>query len=88
MHHSATTAVCRGCGLVLEGKPYGEGGSARIPGTRELAKRNYYGGYVCSEGCDRRACLELEQSMPGHGCKQTRVSDAAMRRIRENWSDA
>lgn len=81
------TAKCRGCGRVLLGKPYYMGGAAFIPGPkREQAKINFYGGFVCSEACDRRASLELERTMPGHGFDQTRLSSFAADSLRRNWS--
>lgn len=80
-------AKCRGCGRVLIGKPYYMGGPAFIPGPKhEQAKVNHYGGYVCSEACDRRASLELEQSMPGHHWSQSRLSVFAADSLRQNWS--
>jgi hypothetical protein len=78
-------ATCRGCGLVLRGKPYWAGGRAYHPDHGRECMKNYYGGFVCSRGCDVRAALELEQSMPGHGLKQTSVGADAMRRIISNW---
>lgn len=80
-------ATCRGCGRILKGKPYYMGGQAYIPGTNKEAKCNYYGGYVCSESCDIHACLELEQSMPGHGLSQKTISSDAQRRVNRNWND-
>lgn len=58
--------ICKVCGLRLEVKPYHVGGSAYYnPFTGERCRMNHYGGYVCSEGCDRRASVEVESSMPG-----------------------
>lgn len=76
---------CRGCHRELIGRPYCAGGIARIPETMVPAKSNYYGGWVCSRGCDYRASLELEQSMPGHGYGQQRLDGPALRRIELNW---
>lgn len=79
------TATCRGCGRKLIGKPYYMGGGAILPGPKmEPARVNVYGGYVCSEDCDRRASLDMEQSMPGHG-GQTRLSSYAAESLRKNW---
>lgn len=64
---SEETATCRGCGIVLDGKPYYMGGSAYHPRTRERVLTNFYGGYVCSQSCDRNAAMDLEASMPGSG---------------------
>lgn len=86
-YYSDTEAVCRGCGKVLRGKPYSMGGSAYDPVTGERAKHNHFGGYVCSRGCDHRASLEQERSMPGHGWGQTRLSCYAQEALNRNWSD-
>ena len=81
-------AKCRNCGKLLRGKPYHMGGGAYLPldegGGR--AKSNHYGGYVCSQRCDYRAALSLEQSMPGH-LGQTRLTGDLARRISERWAD-
>lgn len=64
-------AECRGCGRTIPGKPYYMGGPAPYEHTPERPyhrwRANHYGGWVCSRGCDFRAALNLEQSMPGHG---------------------
>lgn len=86
MKKSDTHAVCRNCGLVLRGKPYHLGGSAYHPDTGERCPINHYGGYVCSEECDRRASLELERSMPGHGRGQESLSCFAAAALRKNWN--
>lgn len=85
MHSSDEHAVCRGCGMVLRGKPYGAGGAAYHPQTGERCPANFYGGYVCSEACDRCASLELERSMPGHGPGQQTLGCYAQDRLRRNW---
>lgn len=80
-------ATCRGCGKVLIGKPYHMGGSAYLPGSKmEPARVNFYGGFVCSENCDRRASLELERTMPGHSYDQSRLSSFAADSLRRNWA--
>lgn len=83
------TAACRGCGKELNGPPYYKGRLAGQlvydPVTKQEAKINYYGGYVCSEACDYNASLELERSMPGH-IGQKRVGQEAERHIRNNWN--
>lgn len=84
MYSSETNAVCRGCGLVLRGKPFYLGGHAYHPRTNEQAKVNYFGGYVCSRECDYRASLEQESSMPGHGGQQ-RLSPEVSRMIERRW---
>jgi hypothetical protein len=79
-------AVCRGCGKELKGKPYYMGGSAYDPKTGEQCKGNYYGGFVCSESCDRNASLEIERTMPGHNYNQSRLSSYASMSIKTNWN--
>lgn len=78
-------ATCRGCGKILKGKPYYMGGAAYDPKTNEQCKVNHYGGYVCSEECDRRASLELERSMPGHGGGQRTIGQSAQQSLNRNW---
>ncbi len=77
-------ATCRGCNMALDGKAYCYGGSAYHPTTGDECKSNYYGGYVCSEDCDYKACRELEECMPGAG-KGGSISNAASARIYKNW---
>lgn len=78
MHNSDTQAVCRGCGRVLRGKPYFMGGFAYHPITGKRCPANFFGGFVCSEQCDRKASLEQEQSMPGHGTTQRYPSQESL----------
>jgi hypothetical protein len=78
MFHSDTQAVCRGCGLVLRGKPYFMGGDAYHPRTKRRCPSNHFGGFVCSPQCDWRASLEQEQSMPGHGVTQRSPSTQSL----------
>lgn len=84
-----TQAVCRGCGLKLEGSPYFKGGRAYVKtptgAYKHAAKVNYYGGWVCSRSCDHKASLELEQDMPGHGYHQKRLGSEAQRSLDNNW---
>lgn len=85
----ADTAVCRGCGRELRGKPYHLGGLAYLPlemGGGQ-AKRNFYGGWVCSRQCDFNSSLRLEQTMPGHGYDQTRLGSFAQQHFDSNWSN-
>lgn len=84
MHRSDEVAVCRGCGRVLDGKPYYMGGDAYHPVTKERCPKNYYGGFVCSEDCDRRACVEQLSSMPGCGVARSPDQFAAAT-ILSNW---
>jgi ribosomal protein L34E len=87
-HFSDTHAVCRGCGLVLKGKPYQFGGQAYHPTTGDRCPPNHYGGYACSETCDRRASLELERSMPGHGSGQQTLDCYSAAALRRNWGQS
>ena len=86
MHHCTDTqAVCRGCGKLLDGSPYWKGGTAYDPVTRKSAKANHFGGWVCSESCDRRAHLEQERSMPG-GPGPDSLDPNTRRRIEAKWA--
>ncbi len=80
-------ATCRNCGMALRGKPYFMGGSAYHPKTNEQCKVNFYGGYVCSRTCDFMASLKLEQTMPGHGCRQTDIGCYAREHLERNWQN-
>ncbi len=85
MHYSKDVAVCRGCGRELQGKPYHLGGDAYNPDTGKRCPKNHYGGFVCSEECDRRASVQQHESMPG--CSGARTPDCyAAQRIADNWS--
>lgn len=86
-------AYCRGCNRTLDGDDYCYGGRAYIPhenpnktGPRNEAKSCHYGGFVCSERCDRRACLDLEQTMPGHSIRQVRLVGDLDRKITQKLS--
>lgn len=89
-HCTDTQARCRGCGKLLNGSPYFKGGFAYIPRADgcngEQAKKNWYGGWVCSRSCDYRAELEQEESMPGHG-GQSRLGYDAVRRLDQKWAE-
>ncbi len=79
-------ATCRGCGKQLRGEPYYKGKPAYLD-NGERAKVCFYGGFVCSEACDYRACSDLESTMPGHyGSK--RLLPHTRRIINEKWSGA
>lgn len=78
-------AKCRGCGLVLKGKDYSLGGSAYHPRTGEQCPANHYGGFVCSEACDRRACIALESTMPGVSGTVGLPMSGARESIERNW---
>lgn len=83
-HCTDTQAVCRGCGKHLNGSPYHKGGSAYNPDTGDRVPSNHYGGWVCSESCDRRASMELESSFPGAG-RSEHLSCHAAAKLRDNW---
>jgi hypothetical protein len=72
--------------MVLRGKAYHLGSRAFHPRTGEECPSNHYGGFVCSEECDRRASIRQHASMPG--CAEaTRPDTYAAERIRRNWSN-
>lgn len=73
---------CRNCRKDLAGST--KSMYAYNPITKEPAKWNFYGGWVCSRQCDIQACKELESSMPGAGfCKH--ISSPAQRQVNINW---
>ncbi len=63
---SEETAVCRGCGMKLKGKPYHLGGIARHPETNKVCESNFYGGYVCSDSCDSYSTSRQKRSIDEH----------------------
>ena len=80
-------ARCRHCGKLLRGTAYMYGGHAYHPDTGKQCPVNYYGGYVCSEHCDRQALFAMESSFPGAGpCKS--LTQGAQRKLTENWRQA
>lgn len=80
-------AKCRGCGKELKGDAYRYGGRAYDLVTGKEAKKNYYGGFVCSYTCDHRSSLELEQSMPGQGMSQKNLGQESARSLKNNWNN-
>lgn len=86
MHANDEKAVCRGCGLVLRGKPYYMGGYAYHPRTGKQCLFSHFGGHLCSEECDRRSYLEQEQSMPGHQGQRT-IDPNTSRQIAAKWAN-
>ena len=84
-------AECRGCGKELQGDAYMYGGRAYITTTRKYgsvpAPSCHYGGFVCSESCDRRTCLSLERTMPGHGQGQNSLNYNLDRDIISKWNE-
>jgi hypothetical protein len=81
------TAVCRGCGMALKGKPYHLGGNAYHPETNEQCPVNHYGGFVCSYDCDWKVSVDMLNSMPG--CSGAAAPDCyAAKKIRDNWRQA
>lgn len=83
---SELTAECRGCEMKLKGEPYYRGKDARHPETGEICKKNYYGGFVCSDICDYNSSKELEQSIPGAG-RFVSLSSLAYKHYHNNWKD-
>lgn len=77
-------AECRGCARRLIGKPYYMGGPAYIPETRERARVNFFGGFVCSLACDRRVSLGQLSSMPGAG-EATQLDSHTLESLNRNW---
>lgn len=81
------TSVCRGCGKKLNGNG-SPGNGVYDPKTKQDAKWNYYGGWVCSERCDYNASLELERSMPGHtGQKSLSIGSYSYNSVKSNWNE-
>ena len=62
-------AKCRGCGKALKGTAYHLGGPAYDPVTGKQVKVNFYGGYICSDNCDRTVCLTMSASIDNVGRK-------------------
>lgn len=87
MDNQTEVARCRNCHAELIGKPDYAGGTAYHPVTKERCPRNFYGGFVCSEDCDRKVLFEMESSMPGAGIART-LSTFAQRSLRDNWESA
>ena len=59
-------AKCRGCGLLLIGMPYYQGGVAKHPETKELCKSSFWGGFVCSDGCEREVDRDMKIGIERH----------------------
>lgn len=79
------TTECRGCGKTLNGDG-SQMSAVYDPDTREAAKWNYYGGWVCSRTCDYNSSLELERSMPGHmGQKSLSIGSESYKSVERNW---
>lgn len=71
---------CRYCGTLLIGKyPY-----AYNPKNKKDAKWNFYGGFVCCEDCDIKACLQQKSSMPGAGIAKS-LSSSERSQVNRNW---
>ena len=71
--------------MELRGKPYYMGGNAYHPVTGRRCLPSHFGGYLCSEKCDRRSYLEQEASMPGHQ-GQCRIDPNTSRQIEAKWA--
>jgi len=59
-------ATCRGCGMLLKGGPYYKGGSTYHPETNERCDVSFWGGFICSEGCEGRVDRDMKQSIDDH----------------------
>lgn len=66
-------ATCRGCGMELNGTPYFMGGQAYHPETGETCSISFWGGYVCSEDCDRSSDQRQKQSIDEHVLDSRRI---------------
>lgn len=75
-------ATCRGCRRQLKGHDYRYGGSAYHPETGKRCPSNHFGGFVCSESCDRRVILSMLSSMPGAG-----AATSVPRGMLNNWDE-
>lgn len=64
------TAECRGCGMKLVGKPFHMGGQARHPITNALCHVSFWGGFVCSDECDRESDMRQKASIDDHYCQR------------------
>lgn len=76
---------CRSYGRALLGSPYYTGKPAFHPETKQQLPSNYYGGWVCSYECDRRASFEQESSFPRAG-KALSLSSGASQKLKINWN--
>lgn len=54
-----------------------------LPKVMVLATANYFGGYVCSEACDARLCLDTLAEMSDFD--QLTHIDKARERVESNW---
>ena len=84
-HESNEYAVCRNCGTRLDGQPYHLGGEAYLSDGK-LARKNWYGGYVCSKTCDIAATLEMKSSFPGAG-QARKLDSQEYHRIEKAWDE-
>lgn len=53
-------ATCRGCRRELQGAPYSTGKPAYHPESGKRVLAHYFGGWVCSPGCDQRVFREMK----------------------------
>jgi len=79
-------AKCRGCGKQLVGEPYFKGKAAYDPETKERARINFYGGFVCSRSCDVQVCLDMSSSMPGAGHAE-HLNSLEREQVEINWKE-
>jgi hypothetical protein len=78
---SIRVTECRNCRRVLHER-IGLN-DAFDPNTRDSARRNYYGGWVCSLDCDRKACVEME--IEWGGSRKSKPNKLASEHIAFNW---
>jgi len=80
---NTTKDKCRNCGEKIS---VYKNQSAKVDHSKEDAKWNQYGGWVCSRSCDYNACVTMESSFPGAGVTKT-PGQSSMRKIKENWGE-
>ena len=75
------TKFCRNCKTPIT---VSSTGYAEVVSIHKEAKWNFYGEWVCSERCDRQACLDLKSTMPGAG-RATSLNVSEIQSIKNNW---
>lgn len=59
-------AECRGCGMELKGTPYYQGRPAYHPKTGNQCNVSFWGGFICSDNCDRITDARMKTSIDNH----------------------
>lgn len=72
---------CRGCRRELRSS---SSGSAYDPITGSSVPWGHYGGWVCSEACERSVSFRVESSMPGTGPLKS-LSCFAQKSLKDHW---